>query len=107
MSWLRPARGWSWDGSGREAAPRKSWTSGAVVDGLKAVDWKVEVEAGSRRVSLFVGEAEEEEALVFLPVRVPQIDMVIKTTWSRKVRRCQCQSAKLKAWRKMGARAAG
>lgn len=87
MSWFRPARGWSWEGSGREAAPRKSWTSGAVVDGLKAVDWKVEVEAGSWRVSLFVGEAEEEEVLlVFLPVRVPQIDMLDGKTWLKKVR---------------------
>lgn len=77
MSWLRPARGWSCEGSGRDAAPRKSCTSGADVSGLKAVDWKVEVEAGSRRVSLFVGEAEGGEDEVFLPVRVPQIDILV------------------------------
>ena len=44
---------------------------------MKAVDWKVEVEAGSWRASLFVGEAEGGEEEAFLPVRVPQMDMLI------------------------------
>lgn len=49
MDWLRPARGCSWDGSGREAVSRNEETSWAV-EGSKAV--------GSKEV---VDEEEEED----------------------------------------------
>lgn len=66
---MRPARGWSWEGSGREGVERKEETSWAVV-GSKG--WKVVEEAeGSWRVSV------ESEGFR-LPVRVPQKDMAIK-----------------------------
>ena len=81
---MRPARGWSCEGSGRAASPRKEETSAALL-GSKAVVWKGEGDG-----SWEVGECDElEEDEVeddcdcdcFWPVRVPQSDILVELNY--------------------------
>ena len=76
---MRPARGWSWEGSDKEEFPRKEDTSWAV-EGSKVSGWKEVLEVGSAKGESEededAGEAEEEElGEGFFPVRVPQSDI--------------------------------
>ncbi len=80
---MRPARGCSCDGSGREGPVRKEETSCAV-DGSKGVGRKVS--AGSWRSDDEEDEEdgdedEDEEEEDFRPVRESQIDILVSRCW--------------------------
>lgn len=57
---MRPARGWSAEGSGRVVLPRKEDTS-AAVEGSKGEGWKGEVWYGEDEGVAVDGESEEVE----------------------------------------------
>lgn len=75
MSWFRPARGWSCDGSGSEGPVRKDETSCAVV-GSKGVGRKGSPGSWRRAEDDDDDEDEEEEEEDFRPVRESQIDIL-------------------------------